>query len=223
MAIEMMDWEDPDFTERPMRLLNALGAGDISPPQPASAAARAVVNKMIKNQPLFSRPPFGRTFAKDLATRHERVLPMVSAQMKFEAVDGSTADKTFVLACDECLWDSGAQCSLISADMFDAEFREFLRNDPIHDPCRNGEALTVQVSCAISLSNTTFEMVIPMIVLPVEKIPGQRSGVILGQHGFLNRLAVETMPRAILEKIDIPVGEDIWGLMDLKTFMDGDE
>lgn len=76
---------------------------------------------------------------------------------------------------------------------------------------------------SVSLSNTFFQMNVPMMVLPASKIPNGRSGVILGQRGFMNRLMVEATPRSILLQEEPDLADDSWGALESKAYLDSDD
>lgn len=117
---------------RPLRILNSVDAADLPPPKPASPATTAGVRKMFENL-----PPAQKPHAIVAETTEERVLPCVSLLMKFQAVDSNESHPRFELARDDCLWDTGAFCCLVSDDFFDDDFRKFLYEDKINDPYRN--------------------------------------------------------------------------------------
>ena len=76
------------------------------------------------------------------------------------------------------------------------------------------------MDATLSLSNRTFEISTIFLVVPSSDIPNKRSGVILGQHGFMNQIMVETIPRSILVKRVEEVGETVWGDIRIKAALD---
>ena len=65
-------------------------------------------------------------------------------------------------------------------------------------------------NAVLSLSNNTFEISTAFLVLPSADIPNKRSGIILGQqHGFTNRIMVETIPKLILLKCGKEIEETV--------------
>jgi len=208
---------DPDAAFRPLRLRNAINAAELPPPKSASSAVRAAVKQKFENQPPF-RDPYPISMSANI---DERLLAAVSARMKFRAIDGDGEhDLTTEIKSDYCLWDTGAHGCVISDDMFNEEFQAYLKKDPIHDAYRNGQITSVLVDCIFSLSNSTLEMTVPFTVVALERMPNKRSGVILGQNGFLNQLVIKTIPRSVLEIIGTLVEESIWGEMSLEMFID---
>lgn len=82
--------------------------------------------------------------------------------------------------------------------------------------------ITVQLSCVISFSNETIQMTIPAVALPVFNIPNNRSGIILGQSGFINHMVVEAIPSKILELTGQKVEDDEWGFFNVSKYVNED-
>lgn len=61
------------------------------------------------------------------------------------------------------------------------------------------------------------------MVTPKTKMPNERSGVILGQSSFIDKMVIETTPRSILVKRGEEVKEDFWGEIKVKSMLDEDE
>ena len=78
----------------------------------------------------------------------------------------------------------------------------------------------VHVDAVFSLSNKTFEISTIFRVLPSSDIPNKRTGIILGQHGFIERMMVETIPRSILLKRGEQIDETVWGEIRIKAVLD---
>lgn len=57
-------------------------------------------------------------------------------------------------------------------------------------------------------------------VIPLSSAPNHRSGVILGQHGFLNTIVSSAVPRSILVHRGEEVKENIWGDISLYEYLD---
>jgi hypothetical protein len=207
----------PDAALRPSRLWNATNAAELPPPKPASSETRAAVKQKIENQ-----PPFRDLYSILMSANiDERLLAAISGRMKFSAVDGNGEhDLTAEIKSDYCLWDTGAYGCVISDDMFNKKFQNYLEKDPIHDPYRNNQIISVQVDCIFSLSNAALEMTVPFTVVPLDRMPNKRSGVILGQNGFLNQLVIKAIPRSVLEMMGTPVEKNIWGKISLEMFID---
>ena len=149
-------------------------------------------------------------------------LATVPAFIRLTGIDGDITkddDPCVELRDDKCLWDTGAQFCSITEDIVNKIDPTFL-SLKLHDGYRIRANTGVQVDAMLSLSNSTFEISTIFFVLPVSDIPNQRSGVILGQHGFLNRIMVETIPRLILLKRGQEVGETVWGEIRVKAALD---
>lgn len=94
-------------------------------------------------------------------------------------------------------------------------------HDPIHDSYRNHGVPSVQVDGSFSFSNTIITVNTIFTVLPLSKIPNQRSGIILGQHAFMNYIRFEAIPRTILVAKGELVEEEVWGDIVVKEVIEG--
>lgn len=123
---------------------------------------------------------------------------------------------------DHCLWDSGAQYCTISADLVEDIDPLFLGLE-IHDGYRNPKDINVQVDASFGMSNSTFQLSTIFLVVSKDTIPNQRSGIILGQYGFMDRMMVHCIPRSILVKRGEADEDTIWGEIHVNAILDLDE
>lgn len=80
----------------------------------------------------------------------------------------------------------------------------------------------MQAAGSFRFSNTTLAIGTLFEIRPLENIPNRRSGIILGQLGLIDRMHYESIPKSILEWRGEIVGENEWGDLDLKTYLDDD-
>lgn len=57
-------------------------------------------------------------------------------------------------------------------------------------------------------------------VVPLDKLPNQRSGIIFGQNGFIEKMVTECIPRAIMQRRGEEVEETCWGMINVKAYLD---
>ncbi len=154
------------------------------------------------------------------------VLPAVSANIVVCSVDDVDWDMTIEhLPMADCLWDTGAHMTIISDDLLSAAFSKFLRDDPMNEPykgvvTKNGKTFTkVQISIKVEFSNTLVKLEGVGLVIPKEMIPNQRSGIILGQQFFINRMQYTSTPRAMLQAEGRDPGEQFWGTFEVSKYL----
>ena len=70
----------------------------------------------------------------------------------------------------------------------------------VHNPYRNASGIRVQVDAYVTFSNSTFRFNTVFTVVPLSDVPNCRSGVILGHHGFIDRLVYTQIPQAVLKR-----------------------
>lgn len=92
-----------------------------------------------------------------------------------------------------------------------------------HDTYRDRSGARVQVDGSIVLTNSLFRFSTIFTVVPASTVPSARSGVILGQAGFLDRMIWTPKPRAILEYHGEEVKKDLWGEIHVVEYVDATE
>jgi len=112
----------------------------------------------------------------------------------------------------------------ITEDLLPPVFRAYLTG-PEHDPYRSEDGTKVHVEANIRFSNKDAQLYFPATVIPRSSAPNSFSGVLLGQHGLINRLRYEAIPRLILDKLGLSVGleDSVWGELRLISAMGHDD
>ena len=150
------------------------------------------------------------------ATTDEAKLAVIAGKLDFRAIDAEFDDAPIRISSDICLWDTGAHHCIISSDLLPTEFIQ----SSIHDPYRNEDQTTLQVDAVFAFSGSSFAITTIFHVLPLSTIPNQRSGVILGQSAFIDRLVYKSIPKIILESRGETVEDDCWGEIEVETAID---
>ena len=152
------------------------------------------------------------------ASLDDQKLATIPGQITLSAIDGGVTDPSVQISNENCLWDTGAQYCSISADLIKMINPTFLGLEN-HESYRMQSNFGVQVDAVFSLSNKILEISTIFLVLPPSDIPNGRTGIILGQHGFLDRMMVETIPRSILLKRGQEIEETVWGEIRIKPML----
>ena len=188
-------------------------------PPRSSPAVRECLRELAKENMAFSdRQPYPLQVPAGIT---ERVLPIVSGTLRLRGLNGDPDDET-----DECkldlndmLWDTGAHGCTITEDILPSKFRTYLQSSE-HDPYRDAGGLHVQVDGYLALTNASVNFNTVFNVRLASSLPNGRSGVILGQSGFLNRMVWTPIPRIVLEMRGEDVGDDFWGDIHLSEYID---
>lgn len=149
-------------------------------------------------------------------------LPTILANLCLTAIDCNNDQPVQNLRNVPCLWDTGAETAFISDDLLGPVFYAHLSDD-IHNPYRDEARTRVQVSCAVEFSNSLAWIHTIATVLPRAMVPNGRSGVILGQAGFLDSIQYESVPRAILVAKNHQVPEGVWGDINISAYLQDEE
>lgn len=208
---------DPNQPSGPLRIRNAIPASQLPNPKRATLEERKLLKENFSKEGIMNKP-----FITTNAGLEDKKLATVPGEIKLSAIDGVKPDPTVEIRNDNCLWDTGAQYCSISADLVTRIDPSFLDLE-VHDPYRMHSNVGVQVDAVFSLSNTPFMISTIFLVLPTTTIPNKRTGIILGQHGFIDRMMVETIPRSILLKRGEQIEETIWGEIRIKAMLNLDE
>lgn len=220
MALEMRkDLEEtkPFSSARRIRTSGRLTAEDM--PAPLSPARRALLKQRFLGE---NEPPFRKPYVLVLsALLTEQKLAAIVGNAKISAVDWEPDMPQCILKNVEMLWDTGAASTIITTDLLDEKFRSHL-SDPIHEAYHNSDGTRVQLSFVLEFTNSVFKM--DIIAWAVDKaiVPNQRSGIILGQNGFIDAIQHRSVPRTILEAQGQVIDESLWGDLIVESFIDVD-
>ena len=186
-------------------------------PPRASAQQKENFRKIAKeNSPLTEQKPYILTVRANLT---ERLLPTVSGTLRLQGLDAENISTECSIDSEDMLWDTGSHSCTITEDLLPPEFLKYLR-EPEHDPYRNTSGTKVHVDAYLGLSNTEFFFNLIFTVIPLSSAPNHRSGVILGQHGFLDAIVTSAVPRSILVHRGEEVEESIWGDISVHEYLD---
>ncbi|KAI9780191.1 MAG: uracil DNA glycosylase [Candelina submexicana] len=205
---------NPNQPLGPLRIRNAIPASQLPNPKRATLEERKVLKESFPKEAAMNKP-----FIMTRASLEDQKLATISGEITLSAIDGEETDPTVEIRNDNCLWDTGAQYCSISADLVTRIDPSFLDLE-VHEQYRMHSHVGVQVDAVFSLSNKTFEISTIFLVLPSSDIPNKRTGIILGQHGFMDRMMVETIPRSILLKRGEQIEETVWGEIRIEAMLD---
>lgn len=201
----------------PLRIRNAQNAEQLPPPKKPSTVVKSFLKENARRtEP--DRNPY--TIIK--ACVEEKLLASISGKLCLSGLDAEDDGLTEEILCSLCLWDTGAHACSISEDLLSDAFLEYLQ-DPIHDPYRNSNGPAVQVDASFGFSNASISISTIFTVLPLSKIPNQRSGIILGQNAFMDHILYRSVPRAILEAKGEHVEEGVWGEIVVEEIVEAGE
>ena len=157
----------------------------------------------------------------------DQCLPTVKANLYTTPVDGGDGTPDYTVSDTDCLWDTGAHLTIISDDCLGPEMLKFLREDPANGPHRQTGAgpdgvMQVHVSALVRMSNAIIQLDTIAVVMPRQAIPNNRSGIILGQRGAIDRVSYISTPRSILVVEGKDPGEEYWGAFDVVKYLDAE-
>ncbi|KAL9037671.1 MAG: hypothetical protein Q9214_005597, partial [Letrouitia sp. 1 TL-2023] len=92
-------------------------------------------------------------------------------------------------------------------------------DDDIHQTYRQEDRVSLQVSGTFKVPNFTLNINTIFEVTPLDQIPNRRSGIILGQTGFIDQILYESIPRVILEKRGEIVEDSEWEAINIKAYI----
>ena len=183
----------------PFKIRNAQNAEQLPSPKKPSTA----VKRILKENAKITEP--GRNLYITIkAGVDERFLACISGKLSLSGLDAEDDSLKEEILWSSCVWDTGAHACSID------DFLAYLQ-DPVYDPYRNSNVPAVQVDVSLSFSNANISISTIFTVLPLSKVSNQRSGIILGQNAFMNRILFRAVPRAILEAKGELVEEGLWG------------
>lgn len=157
---------------------------------------------------------------------YDRVIPLISGTLRLRGID---AEKPYAAVAQikldrtDMMWDTGSYNCIITRDILPPDFAEYL-DTPENDPYRDETGAVVQVDGYVALTNTGFKFQeVIFRVVPPSMVPNSRSGVILGQRGFIDRIVYTATPRAILQSRGEEIGDDEWGVITISEYVDIDD
>ena len=205
-----------DGSPRPIRAPGKLKPDDI-PPRP-SPERRALLKKKFLDENEHPSQPY---VLQTSPLRTEHTLAAIIGNATLSAVDWEPGMPECQLSQIEMLWDTGAQTTIITKDILDEQFQAHL-SDPVHRAYRNQDGTRVQISFALEFTNSVLVLDHIAWVVDKEFVPNRRSGIILGQKGFIDSLQLRVIPRSILEAQGQAIDEKFWGDLILESFVDVD-
>ena len=203
----------PDKSFGPLNIVNAVPAIQLPSPTRATEEERKILKKNFSIKDAMKSPYF-----MTYASAEDNKLPTISGEIVLSAINGEEKHPSVRVYHDHCLWDSGAHYCSMSSDLVTKTHASFLDLD-VHEPYRMRNKVGVQVDALFCVSNTVFRIATIFIVLPVSEMPNGRSGIILGQHRFMDRLLVESIPRSILLRQGKQTDETLWGAIHIKALL----
>lgn len=176
-------------------------------PKPIPEQFREKIREIAKRD---AKEPFRQPYVTLQDQSADRYLPVVTANLCLEALDGEDNDLECQLNSVEMFWDTGAHRTIITEEILPVEFREYLK-DPIHEPYRLSHGLFVQIDGTIAFTNRAMPITAPVMVIPKEHMPNQFVGILFGQCLCIDRLVYHSIPREILKAKGDIIPEDRWG------------
>lgn len=201
----------------PLKIRNAQNAEQLPSPKKPSTA----VKKILKEKARITEPD-RNPYITIKAGVDESFLASISGKLSLSGLDAEDDSLREEIFSSSCLWDTGAHACSISEDLLSGDFLAYLQ-DPIHDPYRNSNLPAVRVDASFGFSNANISISTIFTVLPLSKIPNQRSGIILGQNAFMNHILFRAVPRAILEAKGEFVEEGVWGDIVVEEILEAGE
>ena len=198
---------DPNQIAGPLRIRNAIPASQLPSPRRSTAEENFPKEAALKQ-------PYKMTYT----SLEDQKLATIPGEIMLSAIDGGVTDPFMQISNENCLWDTGTQYCSISADLITMINPTFLGLEN-HESYRMQSNFGVQVDGIFSLSNKILEISTIFLVLSPSDIPNGRTGIILGQHGFMDRMMVETIPRSILLKRGQEIEETVWGEIRIKAML----
>lgn len=164
-----------------------------APPPPNKKAREAVRRLALESN--------NENFEPYYLSLHPQPLPgLTGCVFVMRGLDGDESSPVCEVAPDSVYFDTCSHCTYITADILPDEFRAYLR-DAEHDPYRISNNAQVQVDATICFSNSDHKLSFTAVITPPLSLPNNLSGVLLGQHGMINRLGFEATPKLVLDKL----------------------
>ncbi|KLJ06533.1 hypothetical protein EMPG_10076 [Blastomyces silverae] len=144
-----------------------------------------------------------------------QTLPTITAKVILEGVDDGSKIDTLENAV---LFDTSAPQTIISSDVLSPGFRDYLANDPVHDPYRLDGGCRVQLIANVEFTNTYIRICTVALVVNRSAIPNSRPGIIFGQKGCLDSISFKCVPAKFLQAQH----DDAWGDIIVDRYIDPD-
>ncbi|EFW98843.1 uracil-DNA glycosylase [Grosmannia clavigera kw1407] len=210
---------------RTLPIYTSEALADTAVPKPLTPEKREKVKAMFHDL-LTSKKDIPDPYLSIPVSLEDQFVPSVKGNVEISAVDDDGQMPTKHLNGMDCLWDTGSQHTIVSEDILGRDFGDFLHNNEINKPYihtmeRVGGILTkVQVSALIKISNGSFQFDTIALVVPLRAIPNQRSGIIIGQKGVIERIQYVSIPRSIMKAEGADPGEGYWGTFNVDKYLD---
>ncbi|KAL6716588.1 hypothetical protein ACLMJK_006155 [Lecanora helva] len=201
---------------RGLNIRNAVPTIELPEPRRATLEERERLSKSFVKEGMVKEP-----YHTVIPAQKEQNLPTIAGKLRLFPIDWST-DPAVEINEDHCLWDTGAQFCSTTSDLVSQLNPKSLDLESHTEYRIHHDTVAVQADGYFSFSNASIDISTIFLVVPVECIPNRRSGVILGQHSFLDRMMVESVPRAIVMKRGEEVEEGVWGGICVKGYLDLD-
>lgn len=189
-------------------------------PSTLNEEGRERLRKMARDA---AKEPFREPYVIIRSELTEGNLPLIRGTLTLRGVNSIGTDPACELKNIYMLLHTGCHRTLITDDLLPDSFKQHL-NDPLHDPYRNFDEekgiMTLQVSCDVAFTNAMVSVGSIALIVPRRIMPNQRSEVLLGQIGCLDRLNVQCMPRELLKAKGESIEEGIWGDILFKEYVD---
>ncbi|KAK2741847.1 uracil DNA glycosylase [Onygenales sp. PD_40] len=205
--------QDSLLTTKPIRL--QYDASQVPLPTPLSRQAKERV-KELAGPLLPCEEPYPVTTIQ--AAVGLGALPTIPAKLILEGVDDDSKQEKMENAV--MLFDTGARQTILTDDMLSPEFRDYLHNDPVHDPYRVGAdgGCWVQLCANIGFTNKFICLCTIALVIRKSTVPDSRSGIIFGQKGCLDSICYRSVPAKFLKAQD----DHVWGDITIDQYIGPD-
>ncbi|KAK2800540.1 hypothetical protein FQN50_008085 [Emmonsiellopsis sp. PD_5] len=144
-------------------------------------------------------------------------LASVNASMELALIDAEPDIPSATLHNVPCLWDTGAQITMVTDDILPPEFLQHLKSDQYLDRYALGSdsSVAVQISMMLQFSNTIHNFDIIASVVPAGRLVNGLSGILLGQHSLIDSLDCKLTPARVLRAQGMSVTDGHWGRIEL--------
>lgn len=152
----------------------------------------------------------------------DKCLPIIRGNLGLRALDGNPSDPVCELKEVEMIFDTGAHRSIIAEELLPIAFRNHLK-DPVHDPYRLNDCLSVQLDAGIALTNCPVVIEAVALIMPRSRMPNKLLGILFGQLTCIDRLSLQMTPRRILLARNQNIPEEFWGDIVLDQYLDSQD
>ena len=189
-------------------LRNAPNLASLPSPRPTPQSVRVKLKENLRNETELDRKPYLLIIT---AAAEDRYLPSIPGKITLSGIDSLPGDPELTISRPDILFDTAAHTSCITEDVLDSKFRQYL-STPIHDPYRCKSGVKVQVSGVFGFGDQPpLQMDCIFTVVPLDSIPNQRSGIILGQNSVIDSFQYSSKPRKTLIARGEEVPNTVWG------------